>query len=462
MKTNSINKTYIILISLVSALGGFLFGYDWVVIGGAKPFYEPFFQIVNQPVMQGWAMSVALLGCLVGAGFSGILADRFGRKKLLMFAALIFIVSAYFTGAADTLTIFLLARLIGGIGIGMASNLSPMYIAEIAPKELRGKLVSLNQLTIVIGILLAQITNLLIADAVPAEFTAGDILISWNGQWGWRWMFWAVIVPSLIFLISLFFIPESPRWLAIKGHQNRASKILSKIGGEAYAINEMLTITSTKVNQNTNSLRILFHPNMRKVLVIGFVLAIFQQWSGINVIFNYAQEIFQSAGFRLSDVLFNIVVTGVANLVFTFVAIVTIEKLGRKALMLIGAGSLSLVYIILGICYYFQVSGWPMVFLVVLAIASYAMSLGPVTWVVLSEIFPNKIRGISMAFATSVLWIACFILTYTFPVLNATLKSSGTFWVYAFICILGFVFIYNYLPETKGKSLEEIEDELVK
>ncbi len=462
MESNSLNKTYILLISLVSALGGFLFGYDWVVIGGAKPFYEQYFHISHQPVMQGWAMSVALLGCLVGAGFSGFLADRYGRKKLLLAAAFIFILSAYFTGAADTLTLFLAARFFGGIGIGMASNLSPLYIAEIAPKEFRGKLVSLNQLTIVIGILMAQIANWLIADSVPAEFTESDILLSWNGQIAWRWMFWAVMIPSFIFLISLMFIPESPRWSAMKGKHSQGYKVLLKIGGESFAQSELQTIVPTTKLQNQNILKTLFHPSMRKVLIIGLVLAIFQQWCGINVIFNYAQEIFQSAGFKLSDVLFNIVVTGVANLVFTFVAIFTIERLGRRKLMLIGAGSLGLVYVILGINYYLNVSGWPMVVLVVLAIASYAMSIGPVTWVILSEIFPNNIRGVSMAGATSTLWIACFILTYTFPLLNTILKSSGTFWVYAFICLLGFAFIYTFLPETKGKSLEEIEKELVK
>jgi len=459
-----LNKGFVYFICMVSAMGGLLFGYDWVVIGGAKPFYEQFFQIANDPFMQGWAMSVALLGCLIGAMLSGVLADRFGRKKLLIVSALIFLVSAYYTGAASGFTIFLIARFLGGIGIGIASNLSPMYIAEVSPTAIRGKLVSLNQLTIVLGILGAQIVNWLLAEPVPADFTAQQIAESWNGTMGWRWMFWAAAFPAGLFFLLVFFIPESPRWLYINGYKEKALVALTKIGGNDYAQEEVKGIQMGHLQKTDEKggLKKLFSRPMRKVLVIGLVIAVFQQWCGTNVIFNYAQEIFQSAGFTLDDVLFNIVITGIANLVFTFVAIFTVDRLGRRALMKIGAGGLAGIYLILGTCYFFEISGWFMVILVVLAIACYAMSLGPATWVLLSEIFPNAVRGVAMAVCTFGLWAGCFTLTYTFPLLNAFLGSSGTFWIYSLICIVGFIFIQKELPETKGKSLETLEKELIK
>jgi len=460
----NLNKGFVYFICMVSAMGGLLFGYDWVVIGGAKPFYEQFFQIANDPFMQGWAMSVALLGCLIGAMLSGMLADRFGRKKLLIVSALIFLISAYYTGAASDFTIFLIARFLGGIGIGIASNLSPMYIAEVSPTAIRGRLVSLNQLTIVLGILGAQIVNWLVAEPVPADFTALQIAESWNGMMGWRWMFWAAAFPAGLFFLLVFFIPESPRWLYINGDKQKASAALTKIGGSDYAQEEVNAIEKGNLQKagESGGLKKLFSRPMRKVLIIGLVIAVFQQWCGTNVIFNYAQEIFQSAGFTLDDVLFNIVITGIANLVFTFVAIFTVDRLGRRALMKIGAGGLAGIYLILGACYFFEISGWFMVVLVVMAIACYAMSLGPVTWVLLSEIFPNSVRGVAMAVCTFGLWAGCFTLTYTFPLLNTFLGSSGTFWIYSLICIGGFIFIQKELPETKGKSLETLEKELIK
>ena len=456
------NKKFVYFICLVSAMGGLLFGYDWVVIGGAKPFYELYFDIADIPAMQGLAMSVALLGCLIGAMLSGMLADRYGRKLLLMVSAIIFLVSAYATGAFSVFNWFLIARFLGGIGIGIASGLSPMYIAEVAPTSIRGKLVSLNQLTIVLGILGAQIANWLIADPIPADFTSADIAASWNGQMGWRWMFWGAAFPAALFLLLTCFIPESPRWLAMKDKEKKAENILCKIGGQSYAEQELrLLQETTATGKNGGGLRLLFSRPYRKVLIFGIVIAVFQQWCGTNVIFNYAQEIFQSAGYSLGDVLFNIVITGVANVIFTFVAIYTVERLGRRVLMLIGAGGLAGIYLILGTCYFFQVSGFFMIVLVVMAIACYAMSLGPITWVLLAEIFPNRIRAVAMATCTFALWVASFILTYTFPLLNSFLGSSGTFWIYGLICIAGFWFLRR-LPETKGKSLEALEKELIK
>lgn len=461
MKNHSL---FIYFICLVSAMGGLLFGYDWVVIGGAKPFYEVYFDIAGEEGLQALAMSIALLGCLLGATMAGFLADRYGRKKLLVLSALIFFVSSWATGASTTLPAFIVARLVGGMAIGLAADLSPMYIAEVAPARIRGKLVTLNQLTIVLGILGAQIINVLIAEPVPEGFLATDILNSWNGQTGWRWMFWAVCVPSGVFFLLALFIPESPRWLASANRLEQARKVLRAIGGEDYAESEVASYTRASVSaqEGKGGLSLLFSPQMRNVLLIGIVVAMFQQWSGTNVIFNYAQEIFQAAGYGISDVLMNIVVTGIANLVFTFVAIYTVDRLGRKALMLTGSIGLAGIYTLLGLSYFFEFKGVLMIVFVVLAIGFYAMSLGPVTWVLLSEIFPNKVRGVAMAVCTAALWIASFLLTYTFPFLNSGLGTGGTFLLYAIICFCGFLFVWRRIPETKGKSLEELEKELMK
>lgn len=456
MKT--FNKRFVYFICVVSAMGGLLFGYDWVVIGGAKPFYEVFFGIADSPKMQGLAMSIALVGCLIGAMTAGSLADRFGRKKLLIVSSITFLVSAFGTGYFSEFSLFLCARFLSGVGIGIASGLSPMYIAEVAPTHIRGKLVSLNQLTIVIGILAAQITNWLIAEPV-----IHNTIDTWNCQMGWRWMFWAGAFPALAFLILVFFIPESPRWLAMTGKTDGARAILSKVGGEGYAEDELNAISEADAAAGEqHGLRTLFRRPLLKIVTIGIVVAVFQQWSGTNVIFNYAQEIFQSAGYSLSDVLFNIVVTGVTNVIFTVVAMYTVERLGRRKLMLIGSLGLAIVYLTLGTCYYLEVKGAFMVLLVVLAIACYAMTLGPITWVLIAELFPSRVRAVAVGTCTFALWVGSTTLTYTFPLLNTSLGSYGTFWIYAVICALGFIYFNRVLPETKGKSLEEIEKELTK
>ena len=458
MLKSNFNRKFILGITLVSAMGGLLFGYDWVVIGGAKPFYERFFDITNSPYLQGWAMSSALIGCLFGAMISGYLTDRFGRKIPLIIAAALFTISAIGTGAVNQFTPFIVYRLIGGLGIGLASAISPMYIAEISPAPMRGRLVSINQLTIVIGILAAQIINYLIAEKVPESFSHTEIVHSWNGQMGWRWMFWAETAPALAFFVLAFFIPESPRFLAKSGKSEAALSILKKVGGHDYAIQEQKEIARTLHGTNSKiDWKALRSKKVRPVLILGIVLAIFQQWCGINVIFNYAEEIFTSAGYSVGDMLFNIVITGTVNLIFTLLAMRMVDSWGRRKLMLLGSIGLALVYFALGSSYYFELKGLAILILVMIAIATYAMTLAPITWVVLSEIFPNSIRGTAMAIATTALWIACFLLTYTFPILNKLLNASGTFWLYGFICLSGFMFILKKLPETKGKSLEEIE-----
>ena len=440
MQENS--KGYIYFICLVSAMGGLLFGYDWVVIGGAKPFYELFFGISESPVLQGVAMSTALVGCLVGAMVAGAAADRYGRKPLLTTAAVLFTVSAIGTGLFNDFTMFNIARFVGGVGIGVASALSPMYIAEVSPTAIRGRMVSLNQMTIVLGILAAQVVNMLLArDTSVVESQA------WNVAWGWRWMFWAETVPAALFLVMSFFIPESPVYLKAhpsppKGRDVRSHKTVSKS------------------NQTSPPWEGLGEAKYRKVLVLGLVIAVFQQWCGTNVIFNYAQEIFVGAGFDVDGMFINIVITGISNVLFTFVALYTIERWGRRTLMLIGAGGLGLIYLTLGTCYFLEVKGVMMVVLVVTAISVYAMTLGPVTWTLLAEIFPHRIRGVAMATCTFALWVGCCTLTFSFPSMNAALGSSGTFWIYSAICLCAFIFLYRRCPETKGKSLEMLEQEL--
>lgn len=463
MKETKFNWRYLICISLVSAMGGLLFGYDFVVIGGAKPFYEPFFGITGHAFLQGWTMSCALAGCLAGAVVSGRLSDRLGRKKLLILAASLFVVASVGTGAAGIYGFFVFFRILGGVGIGLASNLSPMYIAEITPANVRGRFVSINQLTIVIGILAAQLINWRIAEPVALNATTADILNSWNGQTGWRMMFYACTVPAGLFFILMWFVPESPRWLAKnKTNHEKARKILSKIGGEEYSAVEFAEIQESFAVKEKAEIKFLKIPGISKLLILGVVLAVFQQWCGINVIFNYAQEIFASAGYGVSDILFNIVITGCVNLIFTFVGMFSVDRLGRKALMLLGAGGLAGVYTVLGSMYFIHAQGLPLLIMVVAAIACYSMTLAPVTWVILAEIFPNSVRGTAMSIATFSLWAACFTLTYTFPLLNQLLKASGTFWLYGVISIFGFLFILKRLPETKGKSLEQIEHELMK
>ena len=429
------NRRFIYFICLVSAMGGLLFGYDWVVIGGAKPFYELYFGIGDSPLMQGVAMTTALVGCLAGAMVAGAAADRYGRKPLLTVAAVLFTVSAIATGMFNDFTLFNVARFVGGIGIGVASALSPVYIAEVSPKEIRGRMVSMNQMAIVIGILAAQIVNMLLAkDTGVAESQA------WNREWGWRWMFWAETLPAALFLVMSFMIPESPVFVQLK--KARGSDRMKERSEQA-------------------GMKELLQPKYSRMLLLGLIVAVFQQWCGTNVIFNYAQEIFTGAGFDVDGMFINIVITGIANVIFTLVALYVIERWGRRTLILIGAGGLGLIYLTLGTCYYLQVTGVMMVALVVAAISVYAMTLGPVTWTLLAEIFPNRIRGVAMGVCTFALWVGCCTLTFSFPSMNASLGSSGTFWAYSLICVSAFVYLWRNCPETKGKSLEELEKELV-
>ena len=455
------SNVYLWMICMVAALGGLLFGYDWVVIGGAKPFYEAYFA-VTEPGMSGWLMSSALVGCVAGALCAGTAADRFGRRPALVVAAVLFTASAIGTAWSGGTMSFAIFRIVGGVGIGLASGLSPMYIAEVSPAASRGRFVAINQLTIVIGVLLAQLVNLWIARPVPPGTDAQSLLHSWNAQHGWRWMFLCEGVPAALFLLLVMVIPESPRWLSRVGRHDKAAGILERIGGKAYAGDVLAAIRASQVGRAPDraALRPLLAREVRPMLVIGVVLAVFQQWCGINVIFNYAQDIFASAGFDVNDTLKSIVATGSVNLVFTVLALRLVDSWGRRRLMLLGSGALAVIYALVGGAYAMHVLGLPVLILVLAAIAVYATTLAPVTWVLLAEIFPDRIRAQAVALGTFALWTACFVLTYTFPWLNAHLGPAGSFWVYGGICVAGFLFILRRVPETAGVSLDAMEDVL--
>jgi sugar porter (SP) family MFS transporter len=452
------NRAYIFAIALSAALGGLMFGYDWVVIGGAELFYEKFFKLTSS-LQVGWAMSSALIGALAGAVSAGALSDKFGRKPLLMISGFLFVATSIWTGLAPTFNLFVTARLLGGVAIGIASNISPLYIAEIAPAKMRGRLVSLNQLTIALGVVGAQLVNWLIVRPMPAGSSVAQLPFdSWNVQMAWRWMFAVTALPAAVFFLAMFFVPESPRWLAKKGRSGRARGVLAKIGGDAYAGRSVREIEATLVNEiDKVDLRELIEPKMRKILLVGVVLAVFQQWCGINVIFQYGSRIFADAGYEVSGILFNIVITGLVGVLMTFVAIGTVDRWGRRWLMMSGALGLSVIYALVGWAYHQNLKGPVPVALVVLAIACYCYSLAPVTWVILAEIFPNRIRGGAMSVSVGALWIGNFVLSQTFPVMYEKLGLAQCFWVYAAICFCGFLFILLQLPETKGKTLEEIE-----
>ncbi len=438
-------------------MGGLLFGYDWVVIGGAKPFYEVYFHLTSAALI-AWANSSALLGCFVGSLVAGPAADKLGRKRLLIISALLFAASSILTGWAHAFIAFILWRIVGGVAIGLASNVSPMYIAEISPAEWRGRLVSLNQLAIVIGILAAQLANWRIAEAVPAESHGVILASSWNAQYGWRWMFTAVAVPAIFFLCSTPFIPESPRWLAGRQKAAAALDVLLRIGGESYAEFELNSIQmSLAAPHESAGWRELIASPGRKLLAIGAALAVLQQWSGINILFNYAQEVYRSAGYGVSEILFNIVITGAINLVFTIVAMLLVDRFGRRRLMIFGCIAIGISHLAASLAYRAHLHGTWVLILTLCAIASYAMSLAPVTWVLITEIFPNRIRASAVSISVATLWVASFVLTYTFPLLNQSLGTSGAFFIYAAICFAGAAFVSLAVRETKGHSLETLE-----
>lgn len=434
------NLRYILTISFISALGGLLFGFDISVISGAIPFITPYFHLSEWG--KGFAVSSLYLGCMAGCLIAGWVSKSYGRKPGLMISAFLFGISAIGVALSHHLFWFIFFRIIGGLGVGMASMLSPMYIAEISPAEIRGRMVSINQLTIVIGILLTYYVNYLLA----------------SGSDGWRWMFGLGLIPSLLFFSGMFFVPESPRWLISKGMKDKSEKILQKIGGVDYANEIILQIEKTTGENKEGKWKELLAKSIFPILLIGVLLAVYQQFCGINVVFFYAPDIFAKTGAGVRAQLLQTVAVGAANLIFTLIAMWLVERAGRRLLMLLGSAALVVCYIIIGWLLH-DITGngsWLLIF-VLLAIASYAVSLAPVTWVLISEIFPNAVRSEGVAVSTFFLWLACYTLTLTFPVIMNKFGGYTAFWLYAGICVLGFLFVYFKVKETKGKTLEEME-----
>lgn len=434
------NSGYIIGISFISALGGYLFGFDFAVISGALPFLKSEFHL--SVYWEGFLTGSLALGCIVGCLIAGKLADTYGRKPGLMLAAALFGISSLGMAFSPDLTLFIIMRFIAGIGVGMASMLSPLYIAEVSPASIRGRNVSINQLTIVIGILVTNLVNYTLSD---------------NGPHTWRWMFGLGAVPSLLFFIGVLWLPESPRWLAKAGKHQRAEKVLHKIGDKNFVAKTINDIETSLQGAAKQSYAAVFAKAVRPAVLVGITLAVFQQLCGINVVFNYTSTIFESVGANLDRQLFETVSIGIVNVVFTLVAMRLVDRVGRRPLILFGSLGLCILYVVLSTLLKNQADpGWISVF-VLLAIATYGMSLAPVTWVLISEIFPNKIRGVASSVAIVSLWLSYFILVFTFPILAEKLGTYGPFYLYAGICFLGFLFIKSKVKETKGQTLEELE-----
>lgn len=442
-----VNFGYLLTISLVTALGGLLFGFDISVISGTIPFIQEVFQL--DETMKGWVVSSALIGCILGASYAGRLGDKYGRKKILLITSILFAVSAIGSGIANSVTSFVLYRILGGLAVGGASVLAPVYIAEVSPSHLRGRMVSINQLTIVLGISMAYYSNWFLLQI---------------GENAWRWMFAAEALPSALFFFALFIVPESPRWLVAKNDEAGARKVLTRVAGTEFARFELDEIkNSLSGNEKRGTLKDVFNRKYSFILFLGIFLAVFQQWSGINVIFFYAPDIFAKANLGVDAALFQTTLVGLMNIVFTILAMRVIDKMGRKLLMLIGAAGMAVCYIAIGFLFSAgRTDDWLLLTFIIITPAFFAFGLGPTVWVVLSEIFPNKIRGAAMSVATFSLWIACYLLTLTFPIFVEWFSSAITFWLYAVICIIGYIVILRFLPETKGISLEQLEKKLVK
>jgi SP family arabinose:H+ symporter-like MFS transporter len=431
---------YVIAVTLVAAIGGLIFGFDTAVVAGATRYMKEQFSLNS--LQEGWAVSVVLIGCMFGAGLAGPISDRIGRRRFMLVSAVLFFVSAVGCAIPRTITAFVIFRFVGGLGIGSAAVLSPLYIAEIAPARIRGALVSVNQMAIVTGILLAYFVNWIFAGSGPSN---------------WRWMYAMGAIPSVLFFLLLLRVPESPRWLVKNGREDEAGAILTRVNTAEAAAKDIRDIKDT-LTLGEGSIRELFRPALRRPLLIAVVLAVFQQITGINAILYYAPRIFEGAGFARMSAIGQSTIVGLVNMLFTVVAIVLADRVGRRPLLLIATGGMGVSLVLLGAAFRFPVlPASALLFIILLYIAFFASAMGPLVWVVMAEIFPIKVRGSAMGLATLILWVADFAVTLTFPVISDKFHPSTAFWLYAAMCALDLVFIWFFLPETKGKSLEEIE-----
>jgi MFS transporter, SP family, arabinose:H+ symporter len=432
---------YVFLISTVAALGGLLFGFDTAIISGTIAFIQPYFQL--NEVALGWAVSSVLVGCAIGAAVAGKLSDMFGRKKILLWCGVLFALTGIGTGFSYSLPAFISFRILGGLAVGAAAMVGPMYIAETAPAYLRGRLVSVYQLAIVSGILLAYFSNYILADA---------------GAAAWRWMFASQTIPSLLFIICLLFVPETPRWLVKNNKMEAAKKVLQQVGGEVYAAEELNAINQSFKHHQLVNWRDLLLPKYSKVMRAGCIIAVFQQITGINAILYYAPEIFKQTGVSSNNALLQTIGIGIIMLLFTFVAIWLVDKAGRKLLLLAGCLIMALALTGVAACFYFSFFEFYLVLIcMMLYIVGFSASLGAVTWVLLSEIFPNSIRAMALSFSTFVLWLADFAVSFLFPVSNKRLGGTVTLLIFAALCLIYFLYIRLKVPETKNKTLEELE-----
>jgi len=438
------NSRYVLGISFISALGGYLFGFDFAVISGALPFLREQFDL--NAYWEGFLTGSLGLGCIVGCLIAGKLAEKYGRKPGLSVAALIFALSSFGMALSSGMNVFIFMRFVAGIGVGMASILSPLYIAEISPASVRGRNVAINQLTIVFGILITNLVNYKLAG---------------YGDQSWRLMFGFGVVPSILFLIGVVFLPESPRWLMTNAREERAAAILQKIGNKDYVTKSISDFRQSFNSRQSQTFASVFSKAVRPAITIGITLAVFQQLCGINVVFNFTSTIFESVGADLDRQLSETVAIGIVNTLFTLLAMWQVDKLGRRPLMLAGSLGLSVAYLVLAALLQGQAAPVWISLVVLIAIALYATSLAPVTWVLISEIFPNHIRGLASSVAIVCLWAAYFVLVFTFPILAEILGTYGPFYVYAVICLAGFLFIKTRVKETKGQTLEELENNFV-
>ena len=438
---NGVNFKQLLLYSLVAALGGLLFGFDIAIITGAGPFLTIDFGLNS--IQEGWAYSSLLFGCILGAAVAGRMTDSWGRKRILIFVAIVFAVTSVWSGLADSLTALVIARLAGGLAVGAASTVSPMYISEVSPAKYRGSLVSMYQLFIVTGILISYFINYLLHDIGPNN---------------WRWMFATGAVPSLLFLIMLFFVSETPRFLYLKGEKEKSMAVLEKIGGKQLAMQEMEEIKRSISGQSVN-FRMLLDPSLRKVLIVGLVLAVFVQLSGINTIIDYAPKIFTTAGWDMNAGLFATFGLGIVNFVSTWVSILIVDKFGRRPLYIIGSAGMTLSLLglsVAGIIGHF--SGLTVLILIIAFLMFFSSCIGPVFWTYMSEIFPNRIRGTALSVPVFTQWVFNALVVLVFPSMLVKLDTAITFGILAVFAFGQFLFALKFMPETKGKSLEQIEE----